>query len=123
MTERDAMLEDEARGTRVSLAAVVVCWLAIAAAVGFFLVIPAAVVWVAALVVRGVIARRPEVGGYGYATAAVMVSGCAAVLGMIVLVLTPGFGGFHEISEGSRCSSNLRGLAQSMHVYGADNND
>ena len=123
MDTNEAVLAYEARGVRVSRTAVGVFCLSIVAAVGFFLVVPAAVVWIAALIVRAWVGRRPDMGGYGYASAAVTVSGCSAVLGVLVLILMPSLGREHRGSSRGRCAANVRGIAQSMHVYGADNND
>ena len=70
-----------------SRAAVVVFWVAVAAAVGFFLVVPAVLAMFAAAFVRDRISPLRDERGHRLATAAVRVSGWAAGLGVMVFVL------------------------------------
>ncbi|HVT79629.1 MAG TPA: hypothetical protein VHM90_03140 [Phycisphaerae bacterium] len=117
------VIEYEQRPRSISRPALAVFVAAIVAALLFFLIVPAGLVFVAALVVRAWMARRWERGGHGLVSAAVTISGCAALAGVCFLILTPSLGCTRCLSPRSACAANLRGLAQSMNLYAADNAD
>ena len=74
------------------------------------------------------ISKRPyELGGKGMALAGTIVSGISLLLTpvclLLVAILLPSLGRARELSNRSYCAANLRGLAQSMNVYAADQAD
>jgi hypothetical protein len=122
MSNQDPILEYQTP-TPTSPWAVVVFWAAIAAALGFFLVIPSLLVFLAAVVVQGRISPIRDARGYRRATIAGWISAPAAGLGF-VLFITAGMTGGHprELSNRAVCAANVRGIMQSMLDYAGDNN-
>src|SRR5208283_4331909 len=94
----------------------------IVAAVGFFLIVPAVIVFVGAIVIRRYLARRTDLLGGGMASAAIKISGAAIVLDAALIFLLPSLGHTGSSPRGN-CMANLRGIMQSMQVYTYNNND
>jgi len=46
-----------------------------------------------------------------------------AIIALLIAILLPSLGKARELANRGTCAANVRGIAQSMHVYGADNND
>jgi prepilin-type N-terminal cleavage/methylation domain-containing protein len=46
-----------------------------------------------------------------------------AIIALLIAILLPSLGKARELSNRSVCAANLRGITQSMNVYGADAND
>jgi hypothetical protein len=105
-----------------SRAAIFIFVAAIVAAVGFFLIVPALLVMLGAIIIQGNLSQRKDVSGEGLAKAASGISAAAVLLGMVALVLMPSIGSTHVRSNGSVCAANIRGIGQSMAVYAGDNN-
>jgi len=42
---------------------------------------------------------------------------------LLIAILLPSLGKARELANRGTCAANVRGIAQSMHVYGVDNND
>jgi prepilin-type processing-associated H-X9-DG protein len=120
MAERE-VLPYAAPAPRVSRLAVGVFVASIVGAVLFFLVVPAAVVLLAAMAVGTWLHRRPDLDGLGYTRRAVVIS-CLAVVGGILVVLMPNLASHHRPSH-SVCAANLRRIIQDLNVYAADNAD
>ena len=57
----------------------------------------------------------------GYANAGGWLGSAAVIVPMAIAVLMPSLGSRGGPSNRSQCGANLRGLAQSMNVYAADN--
>jgi len=46
-----------------------------------------------------------------------------AIIALLIAILLPSLGKARELANRGTCAANVRGIAQSMHVYGADNDD
>jgi prepilin-type N-terminal cleavage/methylation domain-containing protein len=46
-----------------------------------------------------------------------------AIIALLIAILLPSLGKARELSNRSVCAANLKGIVQSMNVYGADNSD
>jgi prepilin-type N-terminal cleavage/methylation domain-containing protein len=46
-----------------------------------------------------------------------------AIIALLIAILLPSLGKARELANRGTCAANVRGIAQSMHVYGADNED
>lgn len=46
-----------------------------------------------------------------------------AIIALLIAILLPSLGKARELSNRSVCAANLRGITQSMNIYGADNSD
>src|SRR4051812_46687606 len=93
--------------------AVVVFWLAVASAFGFFLVVPPLVVLIVATGVHFHVGNDPRRQGTKYAHRAVAISFLATVTGFLFVVLTP----HHhprELSNRRVCAANLRSVMQAI---------
>ena len=116
------VLAYEARPLRVSRWAVAVFCMAIVSAVGFFLVVPALVTLIAAMIVRRRIATRTDIGGQGFAGAAVMISASSIFPGLVsVLLLTPTRCPTRKTAARVYCMVNLRNIATGMAIHASTN--
>jgi prepilin-type processing-associated H-X9-DG protein len=69
-----------------------------------------------------VVERRADVySGKGYAHSAIVLGCIACILPFVVLALLPSVDSPRELPARAYCAANLRGIAQSMNVYAADN--
>lgn len=79
------------------------------------------------IIALSAISRRPqELGGRGLALTGIITSIMSLVVAPILLlvaILLPSLGRARELSNRAYCAANLRGIAQSMNVYAADNAD
>jgi hypothetical protein len=79
------------------------------------------------IIALSAISRRPqELGGRGLAITGIITSILSLVVAPILLliaILLPSLGRARELSNRAYCATNLRGIAQSMNVYAADNVD
>ena len=90
---------------------------------GFLTGIAAAIMGIIALTK---ISKDPQqYGGKGMAIAGIATGGGGLILlvPLLIAILLPGLGKARELSNRSVCAANLRGIAQSMVVYAADNAD
>ncbi len=72
------------------------------------------------------ISKNPQrLGGRGLAIAGIIVSACSFLLivPLLIAILLPFLGKARELANRGTCAANLRGIAQSMAVYAADNED
>jgi hypothetical protein len=94
--------------------------LSLAGALGFFLVFPAVLALVAALIVQKALREQTHVSGQRLANIAVAVSASAVVLGAATVgLLLPSIGCTRSGTVRGTCEANIRGIVQSMNVYGA----
>jgi competence protein ComGC len=72
------------------------------------------------------IAKNPQLTGKGFATTGIVTGGLCILVAPVLLliaILVPSLGKARELSNRSVCAANLRGIAQSVNIYAADNND
>jgi hypothetical protein len=69
--------------------------------------------------------REPQrLGGKGFAIAGIVLGGMSFLaLPLLIAILLPSLGRARELANRGTCSANLRGIVQSMAVYGVDNMD
>lgn len=118
MSNQDPVIDYQSP-TRTSVAAIVVFWLAIAAAFGFFFILPSLIVFFACLVVQGRTTSARDQRGYRLATVGGWISAIAAGLGLVTFIMAD-MNPSRELANRSTCQANLRGITQSMNVYAAD---
>ncbi len=122
--DADRILSYESADTgKISRAALVIFWLSIAAALAFFLVVPAIITLIASVVIRISLNTKPRISGFGYAVWATRMSLASAMFGVVVWMLIPCGSGSRELSNRSVCAATLRGIVQSLNVYASGNSD
>jgi hypothetical protein len=108
--------------TSTSSAAKIVFVLAILTIPVFFLLFPPGIMLLLSLIVVGQLRNTMDTRGQRFAAAAAMISFGGVILWVALLVLMPS-NGHRGLSNRSVCAANLKGIVQSMNVYGNDWND
>ena len=109
---------------RLSRLAIVAMALGIVGLLTFFFVVPSLVALFLGLAAAARIRREPgTLTGAGFAQAAVTMSLIGFGLFVVAALLMPTGHHPRELSNRSVCAVNLRGIAQAMNVYAADNSD
>ena len=123
-TPPDPVLSYHGSTARLSRLARLAFILSIISAITFFLVLPSLIALIIAVIANQRIQKNPQrLSGQGFATCAATVSLCSFCLGVFAFVLLPDCGSHPRGKPRSSCAANLRGIANSLLIYAAQNND
>jgi len=89
----------------------------------FFLVLPAVLMFLLAGILSHAVNRTLDDRAQRLAKTSLAVSGAAALSGLMIAIMTPSLMHNRRFSNSSVCAANLKGIVQSMNVYGNDNAD